>query len=86
MGCGTGTIMAKKRLTDHLQILRETVGMPLPKMLRDFAAEIDWTKDKSVEEVWECKEGHRYESPIHITASDCHCGFPMKRIWQRPQS
>jgi hypothetical protein len=75
--------VSKKRLTDHLQILRETVGMPLPKMLRDFAAEIDWTKDQSVQEVWECRENHRYESPIPISDAECYCGLPQKRIWTR---
>jgi hypothetical protein len=75
--------MAKRKFSDDLQALKE-FGFNVPDVMENFIREIDYHKSKDIEEVWMCKCGKRYESPIHITEAVCPCGESMRIEWKRP--
>ncbi len=69
-------------LSDKLELLK-AAGFDVPDNAVNFFKDKEY-RDRGIAEVYKCRCGHLYESPIPLTHYEHGCGKTAKRKWPRP--
>ncbi len=71
-----------RKLLDNLELLK-AAGVKVPENALTFVQDQDYAERGAVE-VYKCRCGHTYESPVKITHYEHGCGKTAKKRWPRP--